>query len=297
MQSSCMKRLRPLPMIAFVLLLAASAAAQTSPPLPKAGETYEIIKSYTTAQETSDDFGSRSSRGSDRIIERVLEVRNGGVELEYDFPKGSGAEERAVNWQLPARLFRSANGSMTLLNRSELEARLAAWLKAAGLAPEACGRWYFTWNAFRVECDPHAVVEAMEAIDLRSVELRDGATYRVADAAGPGVMTRTAGKAGGAKFSAVMPIDPEAVRQARAETDVVLGEIAQKPKTLQAALLDHAGEDISGTIEVTLDVKPDGTAWRRTTLTKRQIKTASDTVTEVLTQTVERLPTHAIRKS
>ena len=134
--------------IAALLLLDNDARGESPQSAPKVGEEYEISKSYETSQQTSDG-SSGSSRGRDGILERVIGVREGGLELEYDLPKDTTAEDRARSWQFPVRVFRPTNGSMQLLNRPELEARVEGWLRAAGWTRAACGRWIFTWNAIR----------------------------------------------------------------------------------------------------------------------------------------------------
>ena len=104
----------------------------------------------------------------------MIAARDTGIELEYDLSRDAKAEDRARIWQFPARVFKPSNGPMQLLNASELEARLEVWLKAAGWDRSVCGRWIFTWNAFRIDCDPQSIIKAIEAIDLWSFDLRVG---------------------------------------------------------------------------------------------------------------------------
>ena len=83
--------------------------------------------------------------------------------------------------------------------------------------------------------------------------------------------------------------DPDAVRRARAESDVAVGEIMHKPVTLEAALRERAKEAVSGTISVKFDTDSDGNVRRRTKVTKLQTRKADDSSeTEVVTQTLER---------
>jgi hypothetical protein len=81
--------------IALSLLLATNAWAQLSPPMPAAGETYELTKSYDTSEQTSNG-SSGSSRGHDTILERVIAARNTGIEFEYDLSNNAKAEDRAA---------------------------------------------------------------------------------------------------------------------------------------------------------------------------------------------------------
>ena len=276
--------------MAALPFLANAAGSNSLLAVPTVGEEYEISKSYETSEQASNG-SSGSSRGRDTIIERVIGVREGGLELEFDLPKEATAEDRARSWQFPVRVFRSTNGPMQLLNRPELEARIEDWLKAAGWTRAACGQWIFTWNAFRIECEPESVIKAVESFDLRSVDIREGASYQEAEAIGPGTLTTRSTGPEGATFAVVLKIDPDAVRRARAESDVAVGEMMQKPVTLDAALRERAKEDVSGTISVTIDTDPAGNIRRRTKVTKVETKGPdSRTQSQVATETVERHP-------
>jgi len=276
--------------ISSLLLLANTARSEPLQSAPKVGEEYEISKSYETSEQTSDG-SSGSSRGRDVLIERVIAVRDDGLELEYDLPKDATAADRARSWQLPARVFRPHNGSMQLLNGRELESRVDAWLKAAGWTRAACGHWIFTWNAFRIECDPQSVLKTVEAFDLGSAVVREGASYRDIEAKGAGTLTKKTAGPNGETFTVVMEIDPDAVRRARAESDVAVGEIMQKPVTLEAALRERANETVTGTISVTFDTDPTGNTRSRTKVTKVETKRPDGrSESRTVTETVERHP-------
>ena len=176
----------------------------------------------------------------------------------------------------------------TLLNRPELEARVDAWLKRAKLPRTACDKTVFTWNVFRIECDPQSVVQAIELIDITRDDLRDGALYRDPQAREPAALKRIAGPAS-QTFKADLPIDPEQVRQARAEADVTMGGISNAPVSLDAATRNHASEAISGTIAVTFDADLTGQVRRRTRLVTIKV-TAPDgrSETGTTTETVTR---------
>src|SRR5262249_40443007 len=124
------------------------------------------------------------------------------------------------------------------------------WLKAAGWSRTACGHWIFTWNGFHIECDPQSVIKTVEAFDLWSADVREGAAYQENAALGSGTLARKAAGSNGATFAVEMPVDPDAVRRARAESDVVVGEVMNKPVSLDAALRERAREIIFGTISV-----------------------------------------------
>lgn len=277
------------------MITTAIAAAIFVPPQgaraasPQVGTEYEISKSYETSQQTGDGSSSGSSNGRDVILERVISVRETGSELEYDLPKDATAEDRARTWQFPAHVFKPLKGPMQLLNGGELEVRLEGWLKSAKWTHKMCGRWIFTWNAFRIECDPQSVIKTIEAFDLSSTEISEGAPYREIEALAPGTLAKKAEGPNGATYSVVMDLDPDAIRRARAETDVAVGEMMQKPVALDAALRERAKEGISGTISVTFVTDSAGSVWRRTKVTKLETKKSSgQTETETATEIVER---------
>ena len=102
---------------------------------------------------------------------------------------------------------------------------------------------------------------------------------------------RTAVGQNGSTFAVTMQVDPDAVRRARAESDVAVGEIMQKPVTLNAALRARANESVSGTISVTFDTDAGGRVWRRTKVTNVVTKRPDGrTESQTATETVERRP-------
>lgn len=287
-QSPRMKLARLVGVIASLLLLTPVAHAEVLPDAPKVGDTYEITMTRDSSQQGGNG-SSGSSHDQDTIVERVTGLCADGLELEYDLPKSSTAEERASNWQFPARVFKPLRGPVELLNGAELETRLDGWLKAAGWPRAACGHWIFTWNAFRIECDPQSVTKTIDAFDLRSADLREGASYQDASALAPGKLVRKAGGPGGATYSVDMPVDPDAVRRAHAETDVATGEILNKPLTLDAALQARAKENISGTISIVFETDQHGNVLRRTrVMTLKVTKADGSSETDSTTQTLKR---------
>ena len=180
---------------------------------------------------------------------------------------------------------------MELLNASELDSRIEAWLKAANLTREACGRWYFTWDAFRVECDPHSVIETLDVFDLRVPDIREGARHRAAGALAPAPLRVTATGPDGTTFVAEMEIDPEHVRRSHAEQDVVVGEITKRPLALEEAMRRRSQDKVSGTITMTFDTDPAGSVRRRTKVAELKIERPDGTSeAQSVTETVERAP-------
>jgi len=292
MQSARMKSNGIVAAIVALLSPAIDARAEPSQLAPQVGDTYEITRIQKSSQQSSDG-SSGSSHDKDTILERVIGVRTDGLELEYDLPTAATADERGSNWQFPARVFKPYRGSLQLLNRPELEARIDGWLKKAGWSRSVCGSWIFTWNAFHIDCDAQAAIETIEAFDLRPADLREGGSYQVAEASRPGTLARKTGGPDGATFAVEMEVDPDAVRRARAESDVAVGEIMRKAVTLDDALRERAKEAVSGTISVTFETDSAGNVLRRTKVTSLEIKESGDRSTkQTVTETVERrLPT------
>jgi hypothetical protein len=265
-------------LLVTILLPSLANAAQ-----PQVGDEYEITRHNETSQVR--DHGSSSTSDTDAIVERVIAVRPNGVEVEYDLPKGATAQDRAQTWQLPVRVMKSPGMPPRLLNQAELEARVERWLKDAKLPRSACGRWIFTWNAFRIECDPKSVLNMLEAFDPGPDDLRDGADFRDATALAAAPLVRRKSDPRGSVFVVDLALDPEKVRQQRAESDVVVAELSRKTLSLEAALRVRSTEKIVGTIQITLETNPAGQVRRKTRITKTKIVEASGE-TEIGTATL-----------
>ena len=265
------------------LALAAQAQAQIS---ARPGDIYEIRIAKETSQKSSDG-SSGSSTDRDTMIERIIAARDGGLEVEYDLPRSATAQDRARNWQFPARIFKPAKGPPQLLNQSEMEKRVDRWLKAGKMTRAACGHWIFTWNAFRIECDPLSVIPSLSRLEVWPDDLREGAEYLEPGANGPA--SRVKAQSGSTDIGYVVEtvVDPVAVRRQRAESDVIVAEIMRKPLTLESALSARSAEAISGTIKITFDGNAAGSIQRRTKVTNLEIKgpgerVENQTVTEVV---------------
>jgi hypothetical protein len=271
-------------MIGLCAVLSVSIVA---PADAKAGETHEIVRVQNSSYTTG-DAGTGSSHDQDAIIERVIQRTDAGVEVEYDFPKSTTKEERAGTWQLPARILKRPDGSMQLLNASELQARVDRWLKSAHLNREACGHLIFTWNAFRIECDPQSVIRMAQAFDLGGPQVHDGALYRDPAALQPAALVRKSATSERATYSVVLPIDPEQVRNEEVQTDLGVAEITRKKLERADAVRNHANEQISGTIAIDFDANAAGEVWRRTRVTNIEIKPADGQIEHrETTETVE----------
>jgi hypothetical protein len=271
-------------------LLSPALAAGAAPAGVQVGDRFEIV---SVVESESHGDGPMQSSGSsydeDSLVERVVAVGPEGLELEYDLISDTTAGERDRQWALPARVFKPAQGPMRLLNAPELETRAKAWLKTADLTEAACGRWYFTWTAFRIECDPQSVLKTLEGFDLGPDGLAEGLAYGDPLGMGPAPVKRVSGSADGSVFRVDLAVDPQAVRRQEAETDLVVAELQQKSLTLEAALQARSPEVITGTIVIVFETGVDGRVRRQTKTLKVSVKGASgETETKTVTQTLER---------
>lgn len=277
-------------MITIAALLLPSLAARAEQPQfsLKIGDTFEITRDLETSSQ-SDNGSSGSSSDHDAISVRVIAQRDGGVELLYDLQKGATVRDRASNWQFPALILNPANGPLQLLNTQELEVRVAKWLKKAKFPRSACGRWIFTWNAFRIECDPQSVLQTIAMFDLQPRDLRVGALYQDAEAAESAPLVRTTVGPDRSTFAAEMAVNPSVIRKGRAEADVAVAEISRKLLTFDDALRARMAENISGTISVTFDADQAGLVSRRTKVMKLAIKGPDGkSESRIATETLER---------
>lgn len=241
---------------------------------PQVGDAHELSLERKT--ETKDSEGS-SGNSFDRwtIVERVIAVREDGVELEYDHSGDTPEGERKSEWRFPARVLRPAAGPLQLLNADELEVRLEEWLEAAKWTREICGRTIFTWNAFTIDCDPQSIIEVIESYEIGSGNLEDGVPYRDSLAAMSAPLTRTKNAHGGATFTAEMPIDAEQIRDGRARSDVGVAQIFGNELTLEDARKAHADDAITGTVTVRFETDGSGEVMWRTREINRQIRDPS----------------------
>ena len=224
--------------------LGATAPTRTD---PHVGDVFIISRNVETTEEGPNNSNG-SSTDHDDLVERVIRISDAGVELEYDLSKDTSKEDRARQWQFPARILRTRDGQIRLLNANQIVARAASWLRAAGLTSAACGKWYFTWDVFQITCDPQSVIGTIEGFNLGPAHLMVGSSYQETEALGP-VLLRA--KGGPSILFGEGAINPEIVRRARAKSDVVAAEVLRKPISLADALKSHSREQISGSIAIT----------------------------------------------
>jgi hypothetical protein len=255
----------------------------------KAGDRFELqLKRHS--EDHSESNGARgTSDDTDTLVERVVAVGEQAQDLEFDLPSGASADERLGDWKFPVRIRASADGTRILLNQADLESRRDAFLKASELDPKACGKWIFTWNAFKIECDPQSALHIVEAYEIQPMLLANGAPFKMKGGVGSAPMKCIPTAKKGQECSVQLEVDADAVRSELASIDVALGEITGKPISAADAAKQRASVQISGTINVTFDANSDGMVWRRTVVTRSEQrepdgKTSTSISTAVLTR-------------
>lgn len=255
---------------AAILALAFFGPVASAHSEERVGDVYELRLESTS--EWSSERSSGSSSSTNTLTERVLAILPDAVELEFDLPADTSAEDRARSWQFPARVLKRPGASLELLNASELEVRLTAWLDLGSLTREACGHWVFTWTANKIECDPQSVLGRLALFDLRLDGLSDGGLHSEPGALKPEALRKAASTDGGAIYSGEFEVNPEPVRLQLAAGDVAVAEMSgQPPITIETALLAHQKDQISGTFVTTIETDVSGTVTRRTWNTHMEI--------------------------
>ncbi|MEE9433641.1 MAG: hypothetical protein V3V15_05335 [Sphingorhabdus sp.] len=260
-------------MFLLLWLLTSPASAGQKQQKDQAGDIYEISSRYKTSSE-SGGGSTGSSSGRTILIERVLEVREDGLKLEYDLPKPEKEKKHGAYWKFPAQIFRHHVGEPELLNGDEMEARIDSWLESAGWTREVCGRWIFTWNAFLIGCDPQAALRMAESYNLRQKNIEPGADYKDSHAIESALLGVKTASSDGTVYIVEMRIDPEIFLREQAASDVILAEITGEPVTLEDALLARSTDRYSGTITITFDTDSSGRIVRKTRVTRLQIERA-----------------------
>lgn len=251
--------------------LLGAGAAQAQPIEP--GARFELRRSYETRESTSDG-GSGSSSGHSVLIEQVVSLRDGGIELIYD--EVDGGDRR--NWQLPVRVFKPATGAFELLNLAELEARVDPWLARWNWTREVCDKWGFTWTAFKVECDPQSALGIVESFNLWSDDLREGAPFHMEGLLGTPPVRLERSDATGSVYVVNGDLDPAVLRADQARSDVIVAQITGQPITEEQALANLAGTTFSGTVSIRFTVAPSGLVNERATQTETRTVPANGVV-------------------
>jgi hypothetical protein len=272
-----------------LILMGTPVAAHAQAARDRAGDTYELLLRVESENSSSDGSGGSSSSGF-ALVERVVAVQDDGLELEFDLPANTSDEDRARSWEWPVRVHRAPDGTMRILNQGELEARIEHWLARWEMPREACGTWIFTWTAFKIECDPLSVLNALKPFDMR-VHASPDPQFFERGAATPTPLRLQEQRGTNVTYLGEVALDPEKFRRERAESDVIVGQITGDMITFDAAYATRALEDVDGLIRTTLTTDGSDRIVHRvttTTVTVTDAEGASERSTS--TETVQRTP-------
>ena len=247
------------------------------------GIRFELRQSYET-KDMRGDFESGSSHGHSTMIEQVIALRDGGIELVYDEVDASNRRQ----WQFPIRVFKPANGAFVLLNAAELEARVDPWLAKANWTREICAQWIFTWNAFKIDCDPQSALELVNGYSLWQDNLRAEAPFQTEGLKGAPPLKLERSDANGSVYVVTGSLDPDQLKLKKAETAVIVARISGEVITQEKALESLVNVEISGTMTVRFVVTSAGLVMKR--IDQTEVRTTEDGEVEVsiATTTLER---------
>jgi len=227
-----------------------AASADDSAAAPEVRH-YDITTRYSTSSEGEN--GSGSSSGKSGYREDVRTEADGCRTRSFDLVDDPERKRPLVEWQMPIVLFECPGAVPVLANRGEMLARRDAFLAAIKVTTEACGRYYFTWNVFQIECDPDAAVVEVLKSDLSLIPMEDGAEYALPDT-GTRVTLALAPDAppGQRVFTGTAAIDPAYLRDSAAKAIMVVAEVSGKTVTREEALAQIAAHQYSGESAITV---------------------------------------------
>ena len=206
---------------------------------------YEITSRYRTTSEGEGSSGSSSGRSGYR--EEVRTDAAGCRIRSFDLVDNPEQQRPVAEWQMPIVLQECPGAAPALANRNEVLARLDAFLTAIKVSHEACGRYYFTWNVFLIECDPDAAAQNILKSDLSLIPLEDGADYILPDTGTHVTLALASNAAPGQRiFTGTAVIDPAYLRDSAADTIMVVAEVSGMTVTREAALAQIAAHQYSG---------------------------------------------------
>lgn len=253
---------------------AAFAMIPTGSALAAEGEWYRIAVSYET--QTEGAGSSSSSRGRTVYSEQILSDSGDCTVKRFDIVDEEGRERPLAEWQWPVEVERCGNEARRMLNLPEMEARLATFLETADIPREACGRHYFTWNVFRIECDPQAVLPTIEAIDLGSLTLADGAEYAQSGIPRSATLVMVSADDGMITLRTEFAVDPVRFREETARTEVVVGDVMGEAVSYKDALAQAQKMEVSGSIVITFEKATDMSSIRQSVVTRLIVEEPGD---------------------
>lgn len=222
---------------------------------PAQTEHYTITTRYSTVFEGGDSSGS--SRGGNAYREEVRTDAEGCRIRIFDIDDADGPKRPLAAWQMPIVLRECPGAAVVIANRDEMLARRDAFLAAMNVTAEVCGSHYFTWNVFRIECDPDESLARLADFDLVSVRLEDGAEYALPGTGTSVTLRRQAdGLPGQLVFAGCAVVDPDYMRENAAETIRVVAEVSGEKVTKDEAIAQIAGHQFSGKRTITFVAEP-----------------------------------------
>ena len=168
-------------------------------------------------------------------------------------------------------------------------ARRNAWLEQAGFTLEDCGKHIFTWNVFRIDCDPEDALGLLATVEIQPLGDFEGANVKLPLGRDPFVFVFSNTKDGKRQYRATQPLDDQYVRREAAENALIVAEIMGEELTEEQAIAQANALVIDGTVTITLEAEPGGPVRRRTIVVEKTV-TDAEGVTEIsnYTQTVDR---------
>lgn len=245
-------RLLDFPLVLFTLML--TACSQPPSEFNTVYITPEIAGTVFKVEVKYSNRGTNgSSSGHTSLIERVIEVNSSSIVLEYDLPPGIPEKQKQTYWQWPAIVELNPNGSILLRNFHEIQQRNENWRIEAGFPKSTCGQWYFTWNAFKIECDPNSVIDELEPFLLHYGNISEGKSVNEPGTLTPAPLKRT--EKGENSFEAQFLIDPEFVRKSYVEQELIAAQIlGEEATTLEEMISAQRRNEIEGTSTLNLEL-------------------------------------------
>lgn len=235
----------------FAVCAATHSLAQAS----KGPETFEIAIRYETRSEGSGMSGS--SRGGYLYREQIFASEGACRLRRFDVIDDPESPRPLALWEMPVEVRECEGQPAEIANREAMLERLNAFLSAAELPREACGRHYFTWNVFRIECDPDFALETVKRIDLGSLTIEDGAPFFVHDTGTRVKLKLVESRDQGLRrFIGSGAIDPKTLREQTAKTIMVVAEVSGEEVSHEGAMAQIAEHRFSGEVSVTIVEDP-----------------------------------------
>ena len=233
------------------------------------GEKYSILVSYET--QTESENSSSSSRGRTLYSEQIISDSGDCSIKRFDIVDEERRERPLAEWQWPVEVENCGNGDRKILNLPAMEARLSSFLAAAEVPQDKCGRYYFTWNVFKVECDPQAILSNIETIDLGSLTLVEGAEYVRSGTPDSTLLRKVTAEDGKTKLKAVFAIDPSQFREETAQSQVIVQELTGEAISYEEALAEAQVIEVAGSTTIEFEIASDRSEITQTTVTTATI--------------------------